>query len=263
MKKIVLCADDFAQSEAVSEGIISLVKKSRLTAVSCMTESPLWPQHALQLLPFQEGLDLGLHFNLTHSFPKAMHKQSLKRLLVLSHLRCLNKQSIKQYFSMQLDMFIDVLGRPPDFIDGHEHVHHLPVIRDALLEVLDQKKLLDKVYLRSSWQRSPASLKTNIIAFTGAKRLCEIAVREGIAHNQSFSGCYNFAKAANYAQYFEKFLQGVIASGLIMCHPGLASSVDGDPLDHSRQLEYNYFSSNKFTELLEQHNAHLTRFAEL
>ena len=35
----------------------------------------------------------------------------------------------------QLRMFVHTFGRAPDFIDGHQHVHLFPQIRDAVLEV--------------------------------------------------------------------------------------------------------------------------------
>jgi predicted glycoside hydrolase/deacetylase ChbG (UPF0249 family) len=42
MKRIVLCADDFGQSAAISQGILQLVQAGRLSAVSCMTEADSW-----------------------------------------------------------------------------------------------------------------------------------------------------------------------------------------------------------------------------
>ena len=31
-------------------------------------------------------------------------------------------------------LFIEAFGRPPDFLDGHQHVHLLPQVRDALAQ---------------------------------------------------------------------------------------------------------------------------------
>ena len=38
----------------------------------------------------------------------------------------------------QLRAFIDTFGRPPDFLDGHQHVHLFPQVRDAFLKVVAQ-----------------------------------------------------------------------------------------------------------------------------
>ena len=36
----------------------------------------------------------------------------------------------------QLRAFADAFGRLPDFLDGHQHVHLLPQVRDAFLKVV-------------------------------------------------------------------------------------------------------------------------------
>jgi predicted glycoside hydrolase/deacetylase ChbG (UPF0249 family) len=63
-KRIVLCADDYGQAPAISQGIIELLNQSRLSATSCMVNMPDWPVSAKELLPFINYVDLGLHFNL-------------------------------------------------------------------------------------------------------------------------------------------------------------------------------------------------------
>jgi len=40
--KLILCADDYAQSAGIDEAIIQLIEKKRLSAASCMTLSPRW-----------------------------------------------------------------------------------------------------------------------------------------------------------------------------------------------------------------------------
>ena len=46
-----------------------------------------------------------------------------------------NHDMLVDEFMSQLRMFVHSLGRPPDFIDGHQHVHLFPQIRDAVLQV--------------------------------------------------------------------------------------------------------------------------------
>ena len=68
MKRLILCADDFGQSAAISNGILQLVAAGRLQAVSCLTESPVWPAMARELKALGTSHQTGLHFNLTHGF---------------------------------------------------------------------------------------------------------------------------------------------------------------------------------------------------
>src|SRR6185312_11376957 len=78
MKKcIVLCADDYGQAPAISQGIINLIEKGRLSATSCMVNSDYWAEHAKWLLPYQQQIDIGLHFNLTEG--RALSKEYQSR----------------------------------------------------------------------------------------------------------------------------------------------------------------------------------------
>ena len=68
LKPILLCADDFAQSRAISAGILALARAGHVSAVSCFTDSPLWPELGRELTDARKDLLIGLHFNLTFPF---------------------------------------------------------------------------------------------------------------------------------------------------------------------------------------------------
>ncbi len=69
MKSIVLCADDYGQASAVSRGILDLVAKERLSAVSCLVNQPHWREMAAAIKPFNAKVDVGLHLNFTAGVP--------------------------------------------------------------------------------------------------------------------------------------------------------------------------------------------------
>ena len=46
------------------------------------------------------------------------------------------QKSLVIEIASQLRTFIDAFGRPPDFLDGHQHVHLFPQVRDAFLKVV-------------------------------------------------------------------------------------------------------------------------------
>lgn len=273
MPNIILCADDYAQTEAISEGIIDLVKNKRLSAVSCMTTSPYWPAHAALLKPYVDTIDVGLHFNLTEGQGLVDNSQlvftPIGKLLITAFLGRLNYQAITNEFSAQLKQFNDYFGKMPDFIDGHQHVHHLPIIREAILSVYQQQLqvMTHKPYLRISSNDYLTCLqdyknfpKTQIICFTGAMRLKKRLQQLNIPHNQNFAGIYNFSQSQNYRNFFLYFIKQIKHSGLIMCHPGCASSDVSDPLNQSRVNEYNYFLSANFLEDCAANRVVLSRF---
>ena len=146
--QIILCADDYAQNLAISEGICELVAARRLSAVSCMTTTADWEAAAKMLQPDEAKVDIGLHFNLTHGALLTRLPFSHRTLMSQCFLGKLNPQSIIDELTAQLQRFNDIMKRPPDFIDGHQHIQQLPTVRRALIEVYQRQFDKTKPYLR-------------------------------------------------------------------------------------------------------------------
>lgn len=229
MKRLILCADDYAQDGLISKAILDLLENKKINAASCLVTSPYWPEHARWLLQFKNKADIGLHFDLIE-----FENNTLLKLLVASHLHLINKKKIKQTLHYQLDLFEKHLGQSPDFIDDHQHIHHLPVIRDALIEVYKERLNKQRPYIRISsngYLKSLKSFKKFIITASGAMGLKKQLKQKQIPHNAYFSGIYNFRNAKNYKKLFPQFLKETKKNGIIMCHPGLSDF---------RQHEYDY-----------------------
>lgn len=258
-KRIVLCADDYGQASPISQGILELIAKKRLSATSCMVNMPPWPIHAQALTPYQDKVDIGLHFNLTEG--KALSREyinaygeqffSLATLLRKTYLRQLDSDIIAAECHAQIERFQEYLGFLPHFIDGHQHIHQFPIIRDALLRVYQQKLSQPPAYIRlvnegvelSDYIFAP---KKMIIYLSGMKSLKNLLETHRIPHNTSFSGIYNFKRAKRYKDFFPHFLQKVTQGGMIMCHPGLPSNDKADSIAEARYEEYQYLAGDQF-----------------
>ena len=48
-KKVCICADDFGLSNSISEGIIDLVSKKKIQAVSCILNKKIFPKYYKKL----------------------------------------------------------------------------------------------------------------------------------------------------------------------------------------------------------------------
>lgn len=256
MKKIILCADDYGQNQPISQAIIALLEKKRLSATSCMTTAPLWLNHAQWLHPFKDQIDIGLHFNLTEGMPlseelKASHGfLSLQRLLFKAYSRQLKRRIIEAELNAQLDAFVVGIGKLPDFIDGHQHIHQLPVIRDALLTVYEKRLRSSHCYVRCVHNPSVywrLQLKGLVIQLLGAGTFKKKLVKRQIPHNPSFAGVYSFPDAKHYAGYFSRFLAQSKDRGIIMCHPGLQQVAETkDVIAKSRVDEFSYLMGDDF-----------------
>lgn len=251
MKKIILCADDFGENKSVSDGILDLLQQKRLSATSCMTNMPYWPTAAQQLKALNLNCQVGLHFNLTEGQPLSGQPcfAPLNTLILRSHLHALNRGWIAQELSQQIEAFKNHYGRLPDFIDGHQHVHHLPQIRKALLSVYEEYFPNKEAYIRvSSGSLGAAAYcpKVLVIALSGARMLKKELKKRHIPHNTSFSGIYNFSPTADYPRLFKRFLKESHNGGLIMCHPAKEPLHVNDSIAQARIREYRHFSSDEF-----------------
>ncbi|MDP3268709.1 MAG: ChbG/HpnK family deacetylase [Legionella sp.] len=251
-KNIELCADDFGFNPAVCRGILQLVENQRLSAVSCMMNSPSIKSFAPKLLPYQNTVQIGLHFNLTEGhFLTYPQKKcfTLNELLFKSHLRLLNASFIANEFKAQLTQFQDLFGKGPDFIDGHQHVHQFPMVRNVLLDLYKEDfKGLNFSVRSTTPALTPAQyqLKARILALTGGHRLKLKLVERHISHNPYFSGIYDFEPGTDYRSLFRHWLSLALPDTLIMCHPGEFEPNSDDAIAQTRHVELAYFSSNEF-----------------
>lgn len=244
------CADDYGLHPAINQAILSLLKKQRIQATSCITNIASWPAAAPALRQLKQAMptvQIGLHLNLTE--PANTASRPLKSWIMLSHSRLIRKKNIYQNLEQQYNDFIAQMGQAPDFIDGHEHIHILPVIRDALIQLYKNKCLQQKTWIRLPWQKNlkldwPSQVKAKIIANIGTKQLSRLLSKNNIAHNQHFAGIYDFKQAHNnYASYADKFQKKPQAKKLIMCHPANAM-ITGDAIAAARVVEYQYLISS-------------------
>lgn len=258
MKHLWLCADDYAQNSEISKGIRTLYALGHVNAVSCMTNTSFWPEEAQKLKALDGDGVVGLHLNLTHGRPlsevwrarygDAFHEVSwllLKRIDV----DVLRAECWAQWLAFQNEM-----GMPPDFVDGHRHVHQFPQVADVLLEILTTIHFqgLIRVSVHPQWWKI-RGLKSIALAFLGGWRLRHLLCAKGFSCNTSFSGAYSFRNAPDYRQYFNLFLAQSLDEGLIMCHPGAHSMDKTDPLRNTRPYELSYFTSENFKADLASH----------
>ncbi len=250
----VLCADDFAMTAGVSRSILELLAQGKLSATGAMTNRPHWRTLAGELRAFSGKADLGLHLNLTCAAPlAAMPKVAaggvLPKLGELSRLALSSataRGEIAAELARQLDAFEDALGRPPDFVDGHQHVHVLPGVRRAVLDAVAMRYPAGSVYLRDPADavaairaRGVAVGKALVIAGLAAG-LRPAAARRGIPLNRGFSGVSPFDPARDFAADLSHFLERPGPAHLVMCHPGHVDEelVALDPVVATRPLEH-------------------------
>lgn len=247
---LIISADDYGMSDAIDAGILDLIARDRVSATACMVNSPRWPQAAqpLRIVPATK-VAIGLHLDLTEFGEGAL---PLKQLITASLLRRLDGADLRTRIDAQFARFEEAIGRAPDYVDGHQHVHQLPQVRTALLDVLAARSL--KPWLRISappWRPWHGDgLKRAVIRFLGARALASAARKRGLATTDRLLGVYAFdADDARYLNLLGRWLHQLSTRSALMCHP--AERVDAaDALGHARHTEYCVLAGAAFGHLL-------------
>lgn len=191
---VIVCADDFGLNPAVNDAVIELLAQRRVSAVSCLVDAPAAADGARQLRPHaRETFDLGLHLNLTESWGDEWGRMALPALLARACARVLDLSVVRAEVRRQLTRFEDLHARAPDHVDGHQHVHQLPGVRQVLLEELQARYAGDLPWLRVGRRpRGEFGIKAVAIGLLGAQGLARAADRQGFGTNARLLGVYGF-----------------------------------------------------------------------
>lgn len=260
---VCLCVDDFGLDGAVNEAVLHLLELGRIGATGALVDGPAWASGAAQLRAQPAGrIDVGLHLDLTELSlaTEARHKLPLRQLIGASYTRRLDAGWLAAEVTRQLDAFEAAWQQAPAFVDGHQHVHQLPMVREALLDKLLQRypDPAQRPWLRDTRPALGLSagagnaFKAAVIAALGRPALHRMAKQYGFAMNRALSGVYDFkGDGVRYQQLLSAWLLHARHGDVLMCHPA-AAMVRGDAIAAARCNEYQVLASEWFGGLLEQ-----------
>jgi predicted glycoside hydrolase/deacetylase ChbG (UPF0249 family) len=273
-RHIWLCADDYGISRSVNRAVRELILRGRLNATSVMTGAPHFdPEEAAELDKLNSGVTraaIGLHVTLTGPFRPMSegfkpldhdHFLALNKMMRAAMTRRLDPARLIIEVATQIEAFVRAFGRPPDFLDGHQHVQLFPQVRDAVLKVATVAA--PRAWIRqcgrpraAGRRKSHKELVLDVLSL-GFRRK---ARRLGVAFNPAFAGAYDFHREPDFAKVFPRFLAGQPDGGLVMCHPGFvdAELKRLDDLTDQREREFAYFNSDEFPRALSEHGIALT-----
>lgn len=253
-RTLTVCADDFGMSPGVSQVIVRLAQARRINATSCLTNADHWRPSAPMLKDLPAAVDVGLHFNLSEGDPLSAELRhvwpqlpALPKLIAKAHLRRLPLRAIAAEFAAQHAAFVESVGREPTHVDGHQHVHHLPGVRELVLDAVGRSRTGPAVRNTGRVQGPGFGVKRALIVGTGGKALQQALVERGMAHNAALVGVYDFVPGS-YRTWMKGWLASVPPEGaLLFAHPGTADGV-GDAIACARGPEAQYFESDAFAD---------------
>ncbi|MBA4789788.1 MAG: ChbG/HpnK family deacetylase [Rhizobiales bacterium] len=262
MRRIIVCADDYGLAPGVSEAIRALVAARRINATSVMTLFPGLPEEAgrLRIAAQGSGASIGLHVTLSGRFAPLRvaplggdRLSSMGRLLAGSFAGQVSRDRVRTEVEAQFDAFETAFGMPPAHVDGHQHAHLLPVVREVVLDTTARRA--PSALVRDCTQAPRARIgfdaKGRFISLL-ARGLAAAARARGLRVNTGFSGAYGLRQGGDFAALFALFAGGLDEGGMMMVHPGHVDEIlqSRDPVHAPREAEYRLLAGPTYGDLL-------------
>jgi predicted glycoside hydrolase/deacetylase ChbG (UPF0249 family) len=268
---LALCADDFGLHDGINRAAIQLAHRRRITAISCLVAAPAWREQRAALREIDATqVDVGLHLDLTQYTVSTSKHRSLPRLILSAYAGTLSLIHIRDEMHAQLDAFETALGRAPSHIDGHRHVHQLPMIRDILFDILQRRYPTQRPWVRVALPpRMPSAARANafkpwLIGQLGGRQIFQLTRARGQPHNARLLGVYDFtASVSRYQQLLTNWLQETLTGDLLMCHPSAEHSDANDPILPVRICEWMVLAGAAFANMLAENGITLVPMSRI
>lgn len=277
-RPFILCADDFGLTAGVDAAILDLAARDRLSAVSALVTAPAWRADAEHLRILGPRVEVGLHLAFTEfpplggasSLAPAGRARSQAGLMAAALAGALDPADVAREIERQIEAFSGAVGRPPDFVDGHQHVHQFPRIAPAVVAALAARAGWNP-WLRvcadslGSIRRRGQGVLDALTASMAGRALRRLARTRGVAVNDGISGFYNVRAAPSYARIFPDFLRAMGPRHLVVCHPGRCAD-DAErarPWMACREHEYAFLASAEFPALCARAGVRVATFGEV
>ncbi|KAM9101882.1 carbohydrate deacetylase [Sarcophilus harrisii] len=147
--RLVVTGDDFGYCPRRDRGMVEAFLAGALTGVSLLVNGA--SADAAAQLARRHRIPAGLHANLSEGRPLSpslgsesslvgpggffLGKMGFRKALAEGRVAL---GEVREELRAQLRRFLDLLGHQPTHVDGHQHVHVLPGVRQVFAEVLQE-----------------------------------------------------------------------------------------------------------------------------
>jgi predicted glycoside hydrolase/deacetylase ChbG (UPF0249 family) len=264
---VIVHADDFGETVEITDGICLAIEAGAVTSTSVMVNMP-GTAAALKRVPrLAQQASFGLHLNLCEGRPLTAgatltdaHGDFLRkrRLAAQALTGKLSLAELEAEVTAQIAMLRDA-GVRVSHLDGHKHLHQLPIVCAAVANVLPRFGI-ERVRITrlASWREVRGlSLLARELAARHAARVFARARLRSPLHTvdlRSLLGAERVPAPRGRAPS-----EGP-APIEICCHPGTAAADAGKPGSHRRFDELEFLLSPRFRTLLAASGAALVSY---
>lgn len=241
-----------------------------------MTVGTDWHNSAPVLRESQLAIDIGLHLTFTECPPLGAMPRlapggilpTIGQLMQSAITGQLPYDEILAEARRQIAAFTDAMGHPPSHIDGHQHVHCFPVIREATLTLAQEYGCYVRhcatnfAAFQAGLAQPSKALAINLLGAGFAARLRQANIR----HNHAFFGLHDFNPNRSLFDLYTRWLKPPLNRPndllIINCHPA-QGQMPGDPLAVWRETEYAFLAGTSFTTILKSHSLQPGRMTQV
>jgi len=273
---LAVCLDDVGLHHGVNVAAHRLTELGSLNTFSAMVGAPAWTEAADLIRQVDSShIDAGWHLDFTE-YPMRLAPQPLGALMRRSQLRQLRPEALRDEVAAQIDRFLDDVGRWPSHIDGHQHVHQFPQVRDALWAVLDARGVAREA--PSLWFRStrrprarplpagrsplPFHWKARLIELLGSRTFGQQVQQRALTVSGHLLGVYDFDPTpGRFAEWLPIWLNRATEGDVLMVHASI-TAIPGDAISEARLQEWRFLSSPAWAELRAASGCRLMRVSD-
>ncbi len=240
--RLIINADDFGWSRSINRAVAEAHDNGAVASTSLMAGGPAF-EEAARLAAGRPGLGVGLHLNLTQGAPQSQAGQvpslcdgrgaflSRSRLLWRSAVGLVRPAEVARELAAQYEKLISQ-GIRPTHLDGHQHIHVLPLIRAVAFSFAQDQGLAVRIPLEELIWAGGGQLDGRELARVGRKLAFKpralqaraAARRKDLAMNDHFRSPFGLVARrgridrASFGRLLENLRPGVTE---LMVHPAL------------------------------------------
>lgn len=154
--KLIINADDFGLRPGIDRGVRLLLEAGAISSVSVLVNQSS-SRDALSFLQRNPQFGAGLHLDLDSYFYEAGFCTDHRGKFLVPELFFDNPvllQRIADDLQEQIERFADCVGRKPDHLDGHHHVHLFPAVLPMVVKYLVEAQIPAVRFIKSFYQLS-------------------------------------------------------------------------------------------------------------